>query len=200
MIGAIQGQMNIFEWLSQPFHITKPVRLIELFGGVGSQAMAFEALGVPFEHYRLVEFDKYPVASYNAIHGTGFKPTDIKEVGGARPRHHGDREVHILYDILVSVPGLISGRKATRYDKGQRYKIGATVGGREAAKRSRSPAAGASHGECTAGTRQKEYAGLSKMVGLPAQQRISELLAGFERKGLWSSTKPRQMLLRLDTW
>lgn len=64
-------------------NITKPVRLIELFGGIGSQAMAFKELGVPFEHYRLIEFDKYPVASYNAIHGTSFTPTDIREVGGA---------------------------------------------------------------------------------------------------------------------
>lgn len=60
--------------------ITKPVRLIELFGGIGAQAMAFEELGVPFEHYRLVEFDKYPVMSYNAIHGTDFVPLDIRYV------------------------------------------------------------------------------------------------------------------------
>ena len=62
--------------------INKPVRLIELFGGIGAQAMAFEELGVPFEHYRLIEFDKYPVASYNAIHGTDFKPTDIRDIKG----------------------------------------------------------------------------------------------------------------------
>ncbi len=65
------------------YKITKPLRLIELFGGVGSQAMALRDIGVNFEHYRLVEFDKYPVASYNAIHGTDFKPTDIRSVHGA---------------------------------------------------------------------------------------------------------------------
>lgn len=79
---AIEGQMTIQEFLSQPFKIRKPVRLIELFGGVGSQAMALEELGVDFEHYRLVEFDKYPVASYNAIHGTNFTPLDIRQVKG----------------------------------------------------------------------------------------------------------------------
>ena len=58
----------------------RKIRLIELFGGIGTQAMALERMGVDFEHYRLVEFDKYPVASYNAIHGTDFKPLDISEI------------------------------------------------------------------------------------------------------------------------
>lgn len=66
----------------KPYRIDKPIRLIELFGGIGCQAMALERLGANFEHYRLVEFDKYPVASYNAIHGTNFLPQDIRQVGG----------------------------------------------------------------------------------------------------------------------
>lgn len=45
--------------------------------------MALTRLGVDFEHYRLVEYDKYPVASYNAIHGTNFEPTDITQIHGA---------------------------------------------------------------------------------------------------------------------
>ena len=66
-----------------PFTNDKPVRLIELFGGIGSQAMALERLGIDFEHYRLVDFDKHPVASYNAMHGTDFKPVDIKSINGS---------------------------------------------------------------------------------------------------------------------
>lgn len=62
--------------------ITNKIRLIELFGGIGSQAMALRDIGADFEHYRLVEFDKYAVASYNAIHGTNFSTTDIREVHG----------------------------------------------------------------------------------------------------------------------
>lgn len=58
--------------------IDKPIRLIELFGGIGSQAMALRNLGADFEHYRLVEFDKYAVKSYNAIHGTEFETADIR--------------------------------------------------------------------------------------------------------------------------
>lgn len=68
--------------MKMPFINNKPIRLIELFGGIGSQAMALSKLGVNFEHYRLVEFDKYPVASYNAIHGTNFTPTDITKIHG----------------------------------------------------------------------------------------------------------------------
>lgn len=76
-------QYSIFDYVSQPYKITKPVRLIELFGGVGTQAMALERLNIDFSHYKLVEFDKYAVASYNAIHGTEFETKDIKEVQAA---------------------------------------------------------------------------------------------------------------------
>lgn len=58
----------------------KTIRLIELFAGYGSQALALKRLGVPFEHYRVVEFDKYAVKSYNALHGTDFKPMDIRDI------------------------------------------------------------------------------------------------------------------------
>jgi len=76
------GQMSLFELMYPTFKIDKPVRLIELFAGVGSQAMALRDLGVDFEHYRVVEFDKYAIASYNAIHGTNFPTLDIREVKG----------------------------------------------------------------------------------------------------------------------
>ena len=63
--------------------ITNPIRLIELFGGIGTQAMALRDIGANFEHYRLIEFDKYAVQSYNAIHGTNFTTTDIRDVHGS---------------------------------------------------------------------------------------------------------------------
>ena len=74
-------QNSLFEF--PQIQIDKPIRLIELFGGIGSQAMALRNIGADFEHYRLVEFDKYAVASYNAIHGTDFETTDICDVHGA---------------------------------------------------------------------------------------------------------------------
>ena len=75
-----QNQMSIFDMIREPIRITKPIRLIELFAGYGSQAMALEKIGAKFEHYRVVEFDKYAVASYNAVHGTDFPTMDITNV------------------------------------------------------------------------------------------------------------------------
>ena len=75
--------MTIFDLLYPTFKIDKPIRLIELFAGVGSQAMALRDLGADFEHYRVVEFDKYAIASYNAIHGTDFPTMDITQIFGS---------------------------------------------------------------------------------------------------------------------
>lgn len=73
----------LFEELQpEEIKINKKIRLIELFGGIGSQAMALRDIGADFEHYRLVEFDKYAVKSYNAIHGTNFNTQDIKNTHG----------------------------------------------------------------------------------------------------------------------
>lgn len=78
------GQISIFDLDCQkPYKIKKPVRLIELFGGIGSQAKALENINVNFEHYRLCEFDKYAVQSYNAVHGTNFKTSDITKITAA---------------------------------------------------------------------------------------------------------------------
>ena len=75
----MQGQTSFFEG-SQPLRITKPIRLIELFAGIGAQAKALENLGVEFEHYRICEFDRHAVASYNAVHGTEFEVSDITKI------------------------------------------------------------------------------------------------------------------------
>lgn len=74
-------QSSLFEGTA-PLKITKPIRLIELFAGIGAQAKALENLGVQFEHYRAIEIDKNAIASYNAIHGTSFAPQDITKVSG----------------------------------------------------------------------------------------------------------------------
>ena len=72
-------QRSIFDGVI-PLKITKPLRLIELFAGIGAQAKALENLGVQFEHYRICEFDKYAVASYNAVYGTNFSTSDITKI------------------------------------------------------------------------------------------------------------------------
>lgn len=54
------------------------LRLLELFGGIGACSSALTRLGIEYEIVDYVEIDKYAVKSYNAIHGTDFKPQDIK--------------------------------------------------------------------------------------------------------------------------
>lgn len=75
-------QMSIFDYLRKPVEVVKKIRLIELFAGYGSQSIALRNIGADFEIHRVVEFDKYAVDSYNAIHGTNFKPTDIRDMRG----------------------------------------------------------------------------------------------------------------------
>lgn len=72
----------MFGCLYQKYKINKKIRLIELFAGVGSQAMALRNLDIEFEHYKVVEFDKYAIKSYNAIHDTNFDTSDIREIHG----------------------------------------------------------------------------------------------------------------------
>lgn len=71
-------QINLFNY--PKYKINKPVRLIELFAGIGAQAKSLERLGVNFEHYRVCEFDKFAIKSYNAIHGTDFITSDITKI------------------------------------------------------------------------------------------------------------------------
>lgn len=56
------------------------LRLIELFAGIGSQAKALTNLGIEFEHWFVCEFDKYAIASYNAIHNTNFNTSDVTKI------------------------------------------------------------------------------------------------------------------------
>lgn len=73
-------QINMFELLKPRFYINKPIRLIELFAGIGSQAKALHNINANFEHYKVIEFNTYAIESYNAIHDTYFEISDIKEL------------------------------------------------------------------------------------------------------------------------
>jgi DNA (cytosine-5)-methyltransferase 1 len=61
------GQISIFDG-SQRFVIDKPIRLVELFGGYGSQALALKYLGIPFEHHRLSEWAVKSIQAYKDMH------------------------------------------------------------------------------------------------------------------------------------
>lgn len=63
--------------------MTKPIRLIELFAGYGSQAMALRNIGADFASYKVVEIDKYAINSYNAVFDTNYEPLDITKIRGS---------------------------------------------------------------------------------------------------------------------
>ena len=74
-------QLSLFGGTTS-FKIDKPIRLIELFGGISCQAQALLNLGVDFENYRYCDFDKYACQSHNEIMGTNDKPSDITKWKG----------------------------------------------------------------------------------------------------------------------
>ena len=75
-------QLGLFDEEYPQYKIDKPIRLIELFAGVGSQSMAMKCLGADFESYKAVEFDEPAIRSYNAIHGTSFPTLDVTKIHG----------------------------------------------------------------------------------------------------------------------
>lgn len=64
--------------------------------------MALRNLGADFEHHKVVEFDKYAIASYNTIHDTKFPTIDVKEVHG-KDLEITDRE-RFTYLLTYSFP------------------------------------------------------------------------------------------------
>lgn len=60
-------QLSMFDG-EQEFYNDKPIRLIELFGGYGSQSLSLKYLGVPFEHYRLSEWTVKSIQAYKDMH------------------------------------------------------------------------------------------------------------------------------------
>lgn len=61
------NQASIFEG-TEPLKIKKPVRLIELFAGYGSQALALKYLGANFEHWRICEWAYKSIIAYKDLH------------------------------------------------------------------------------------------------------------------------------------
>jgi len=105
-------QLSIFDLMYDKYKITKPIRLIELFSGYGSQALALKYLGVDFTHWRICEFDKYAVETYNAFNNTDFKPSDITKI------HASDLEIvntnkyeYILFYSFPCTDLSVAGKK-----------------------------------------------------------------------------------------
>lgn len=61
-------ELTIYDIMYERKKIKKPIRLIELFSGYGSQALALKYLGVKFEHWRISEWATKSIQAYNDLH------------------------------------------------------------------------------------------------------------------------------------
>ena len=90
-------QTTIFDVLYPTFKITKPIRLIEFFGGYGSQALALKYLGVEFEHWKLCEWAIKSIQAYKDIH----MPDDNEDYSMLNNLSY-EKLVDILYNYGIS--------------------------------------------------------------------------------------------------
>jgi DNA (cytosine-5)-methyltransferase 1 len=106
------------------FYNQKPIRLIELFAGIGSQAKAMKNLGIDFEHWFVCEFDKYAIQSYNAVHNTNFTTSDVTKIT-ANDLNITDTE-HFTYLLTYSFPcqDLSNAGKGKGMEKGSGTRSG----------------------------------------------------------------------------
>ena len=61
-------QLSLYDIEYDKYKITRPIRLIELFSGYGSQALALKYLGVPFENWKTCEWAIKSIQAYKDIH------------------------------------------------------------------------------------------------------------------------------------
>ena len=61
------GQISLFDG-TKKFKINKPIRLIELFAGYGSQHFALEYLGLEFESWKICEWAVKSIQAYKDAH------------------------------------------------------------------------------------------------------------------------------------
>ena len=83
----VDNQTTIFEMIYPTFKINKPIRLITLFSGYDSQALALKYLGVDFEHYKTCEWAVKSIQALKDLHfgedtkdySKGIETSKIKE-------------------------------------------------------------------------------------------------------------------------
>lgn len=86
-----------------------PLRLIELFAGIGSQTQALKNIGVPHEVVAISEIDKYAIKSYEAIHG---KANNLGDIRGIKALPAADLWTYSFPCQDISVAGKGAGIKA----------------------------------------------------------------------------------------
>lgn len=73
-------QSSIFEFMYDTYKITKPVRIIELFAGYGSQHLALTYLGVDVKGHKIVEWAVPSIQAYKDLHYGDVNTDHTKEL------------------------------------------------------------------------------------------------------------------------
>lgn len=85
--GGTNMQISIFDGTKE-FYFSKPIRLIEMFSGYGSQALALDELGVEYQHWRICEWAIKSIQAYkdnhfaddNTDYSKDLKVGDLREI------------------------------------------------------------------------------------------------------------------------
>lgn len=87
-------EQTIFDLMYPRFVLDKPIRLIELFAGIGSQATAMKRLGLDFESWRICEWAVKSILAYKNLHSE-----DEKDYSQALTR---EELIETLYQFGIS--------------------------------------------------------------------------------------------------
>lgn len=130
-------QISLFDG-DTPLKITKPIRLIELFAGYGSQSLALKYLKVPFEHWKICEWAVKSIQAYKDLH-FGDDTCDYSKVYSAdeliemllakgisadynapmtreQIKRMGEQKIRTVYNNIIATNNLVSGCNAHAQD------------------------------------------------------------------------------------
>lgn len=122
-------QISFFDG-DKPFKFTKPIRLITLFSGYDSQAIALKYLGVPFEHYHTCEWAIPSIQALKDLHfdydngdySTGLSKTDLVDILHRKGvsadynqpltkeqlNRYGETKLRTIFNNIVATRNLVS--------------------------------------------------------------------------------------------
>lgn len=130
-------QISLFDG-DTPLKITKPIRLIELFAGYGSQSLALKYLKVPFEHWKICEWAVKSIQAYKDLHfgddtcdySKAYSVDELIEMLLAKGisadynapmtreqiRRMGEQKIRTVYNNIIATNNLVSVCNTTAND------------------------------------------------------------------------------------
>ena len=78
----VVAMRDVFNSDLPEIRIDKPIRLLEFFAGMGTQLQALKRIGADVTSWFVCEFDQYAIKAYNAVHGTDYATSDVRNVHG----------------------------------------------------------------------------------------------------------------------